>query len=373
MTPGEPRPHEREVRDYWDALVAGESNLSTDLDPTLVEAIHQFHALDDVPAPEPALMGTIWQQLTGETVAIAPLGAIPVTVPAANGHRPADIQPHEFARVATLERTTPKSVVAVRLIRLVAIAVLAGIAAGFVAGLGARVAMRIAAMLAGSASRGAITENDAVVGDITVEGTLALAMTGAIFFGPLGGLIYAAVRGWLPGSSLRRGALYGVLLLGTFGFVVMDPSNPDYRRFGSPGINIGTFSVVYLIFGLITAPLTDWLDRRLPSLTPIRPLRLRAVATGVLLAPFGFIGLVFATLGVGFAGPGPQLLVFVGALYGLPAARWLLARSGQQVIWPIVPFPRQRTALTAYVLLAATSLIGLGLTLRAIAGILSAG
>jgi hypothetical protein len=102
-------------------------------------------------------------------------------------------------------------------------------------------------------------------------------------------------------------------------------------------------------------------------------LRLSAIATAGVLAPFGFIGLMVATLGAGLAGPGPEVLVYLGALYGLPAARWLLTRSGQQLTWPIVTLPRQRAALTAYVLLAAPSLVGLGLTLRAIAGILGAG
>ena len=373
MTPGDQRPHEDEVRDYWDALVAGESDLSAEIDPTLAETIRRFQTLDDAPAPDPALIGAIWQQLTGEPLSTAPLIAMPVSAPATNGHRPADTRPHEFARVATAARTTPWNVRVVRLFRLIAIAVLAGIAAGFVAGLGARVAMLIAARMAGPLLQGAITENDEVVGAFSVGGTLSLAMTGAVIFGPLGGVIYAAVRGWLPWSGLRRGALYGVLLLGTFGFVVMDPSNPDYRRFGSPGVNICAFSVVYLIFGLVAAPLTDWLDRRLPALTPFQPMRPREVATGIVLAPFGLLGVLVATLGGGLAGPGPQLVVFLGALYGLPAARWLLTRTGQQLTWPIVSFPRQRAALTAYVLVAAPSLVGFGLTLRAIAGILGAG
>src|SRR5215204_4962633 len=93
-------------------------------------------------------------------------------------------------------------------------------------------------------NRGLLTENDAAVGTITFAGTMSIAMFAGIV-GILGGLLYVAIRSRLPGTGWRRGLLYGGLVLATFGFIVMDETNPDYQLFGPPGVNVGTFSFIY--------------------------------------------------------------------------------------------------------------------------------
>jgi hypothetical protein len=87
----------------------------------------------------------------------------------------------------------------------------------------------------------------------------------------------------LPGRSWHRSLGYGVLLLAVFGFIVMDPGNPDYRLFGPPWVNVGTFSLAYVLFGLVAGLLADTLDQRVPThvLPGRRWLRAAAVVSTV--------------------------------------------------------------------------------------------
>jgi hypothetical protein len=349
------------LRDYWDALISGASRSETGLDPDLAATIHEVHALDNTPAPDPALMGAIWRELVGEPLSATALEPLRIETPSLNGHQNDGTQTvTEATPSAPLRRRLD---VALRVDRLLAIGVIAGFAAGFVGGIGARLAMRVAGMLTVSSHRGLLTDNGNVVGEITLGGTLFLTFfAGAI--GILGGLLYVAIRSCLPGTGLRRGLAYGGLLLATFGFVVMDQHNPDYRLFGPPGVNVGTFSSVYLLFGLVVAPLADWLDQSIASWPRSRPLGFRAIAGYSLLAPLGMIG--FGVIIVGSVGSGGMS----GLLFGGLIALSVLSPFARRLV-PTLPLPRP--ALAGYLVLAAPSLVGLVLTVRAIAGILGAG
>src|SRR5215213_4038768 len=158
------------------------------------------------------------------------------------GRRPPGTAAARSNRMATPDRASPRSASPIgrrtvwRVLRrfafLVGLGLLAGLVAGAVAGgVGARVAMRVVALVAGHNRDGQLTDADAVVGQITLEGTLFLLGAGA-YLGLPGGLLYVAVRRWLPGAGIRKGLAFGGLLLLLFGSLIIDGDNPDFRRFG---------------------------------------------------------------------------------------------------------------------------------------------
>jgi hypothetical protein len=352
-----------ELRDYWDALVTG-APLPETVDPELAATIQAFYALDDVPPPAPALLGDVWQELVGEPLVVAPLAPLEVTAPSANGRVKHEPDRHEVKAAAARPGPWRRRLdIGLRADRLLAVGVMAGFGAGFAGGIWARLAMRVSGFLTDSRNRGLLTENDAPVGAITFGGTMSIALFAGVV-GILGGLLYVIIRSRLPGQGWRRGLLYGGLLLATFGFIVMDKDNPDYHLFGPPGVNVGTFSLVYILFGLIVAPLADWLDRILPKWPPVTPFRMRLLPAYAALAFFGSFGFLMILMGVLFTGGMPSVifaLFIVLAIVSPMSPR--LFRSMQ------LPRP----ALIGYAALAAPSLIGLVLTVRAIADILGAG
>jgi hypothetical protein len=160
-------------------------------------------------------------------------------------------------------RATPPAALRglLRLVRLVAIGLLAGAVAGFLAGgVGSRLAMRAVTLLAGDEHRGRLTEAQARVGEITTEGTLFLFFAGT-FLGLGGGLLYVAVRRWLPGRPWQKGLAFGVWSLTVLGWVIIDGNNVDFQLFVPSAVSVGLFATLYLLFGLIVAPLVELLDR----------------------------------------------------------------------------------------------------------------
>lgn len=152
------------------------------------------------------------------------------------------------------------------LLRAMGIGVTAGLVAGFVAGgIGSRLAMKVVALIAGPDAQGRITENGSTIGAFTSE-TLFLLFFGATL-GTFGGLLYMALRPWLPVAGRWRGLAYGAILLATGGGLIIEEANFDFTRFGIPLVNIALFAALYLGFGLLVAPVADGLDRRLPVFT----------------------------------------------------------------------------------------------------------
>ena len=201
--------------------------------------------------------------------------------------------------MATPDRASPRSASPIgrrtvwRVLRrfafLVGLGLLAGLVAGAVAGgVGSRVAMRVVALLAGHERYGQLTDADAVVGRITLGGTLFLPAAGT-YLGVPGGLRYVAVRRWLPGAGIRKGLAFGGLLLLLFGSLIIDGDNPDFRRFGPAAASVGLFAALFVPYGLIAAAIVERLDRG-----GNRPPRSRVVALGgyAALAVVGLLGLI---------------------------------------------------------------------------------
>ncbi len=175
-----------------------------------------------------------------------------------------------------------------RILFLIAISLFGGLVAGLIAGgVGSRLAMRVVALLAPARDQGTLTDADAVVGTFSFEGTLFLVGVGGTL-GVLGGLLYLALRRWMPGRTIGRGLAFGALLLILFGSLIIEGGNPDFRRFVPSPVSVGLFASLFIVYGLIVAAIVERLDRRGGT-----PLRNRYVGTGgyALIAVAGVIGL----------------------------------------------------------------------------------
>jgi hypothetical protein len=248
--------------------------------------------------------------------------------------------------------------------RIIAIGTLAGFGAGFLTGLWARLAMRASGFLTIDRHRALLTEAEARVGDITLVGTLFLAFTGAVM-GIMGGLLYIAVRRWLPTSLAVRSTSFGLLLLAVFGFVIMDEHNTDYQLFGPPWVNVTTFSLSYLLYGVLASVFVERMDATLPRLATRSAGSLRQKTVSLLLLPFaaiGSLGLAFALIaGVRDIGAaivaGIFLISAIASVYSVP--RWRIPLPGPAIRW----------AGTAVLLVPAC--FGVFLTTQGIVGILT--
>lgn len=236
------------------------------------------------------------------------------------------------AYVSSLGRWTVAALAwrALALLRAMGLGVVAGAAAGLVAGgIGSRLAMKVVALVAGAAARGRITENGNTIGDFTAEGTIFLLAFGAAL-GTVGGLLYVALRPWLLPAGRWRGLGFGALLLAIGRAGVIDSHNFDFTRFGSPALNVALFAALALAFGLLVAPLADWLDRRAPRPEPARVAQLGAPGRGALLAVLLVPALLTLGLRLG-RGASPVSLLLVApplALLGLIALAARLLPAG---------------------------------------------
>jgi len=240
----------------------------------------------------------------------------------------------------------------VALARYVGTATLAGVIAGvLVGGLLGRVVMRIAGFTAGPGLVGSFTANGNRVGDVTVRGTAEILLFVGLSSGLVGGVLYAVVEPWFGRLRPWHGLAYGVGLLATFGFTVLDPSNLDFRRFGSAPLNVAMFAALFLLFGVATALLFDRVrslidgGTRLARLT--EALALMALIPGALATV-----LVFAAV-TGLAEPLFPIMVALGLLIATV------------VRWRGLPEP------IGYAALAATMLLGAARTIAALPEVLA--
>jgi hypothetical protein len=339
----------------WDEILSGKQ--PEDADTDFLSAIQRFEEIGKVPPPRPDLAAQMWEQLTGASLPLVPHVAV---TPGMNGHC------HVKVAAVPASQSRWRELLLV-VFRAIAIGAMAGFAGGFVSGLWMRVAMRLAGFLTTGANRGLLTQNDAAVGEITLAGTLSIAMFGALV-GILGGLGYVALRRWIPGSGWIRPLVFGGFMLATLGFLVMDQNNPDYRLFGPPWVNVGMCSLTYIIFGVVTGGLVDWLDRRVPYLATTGHSRRRTILTGIALAPFALIGslaIFSAVVGVlGETGLFGLLTLLISGLAILLYKRVRMVRT-----FPAVMALVQRPALVGYAAFAVPSLVGVFLTLRAVTAI----
>ena len=169
----------------------------------------------------------------------------------------------------------------------------AGIAGVLVGGLGSRIVMRLAA-LAAPEVRGTLTENGNVVGEITLEGTIALMIFGGLSSAVFGSGAFVVAKPWLPRRTVPRGFVFGAFLLAVTGPAVVDAANADFAILGDRLLNVTMFSSLFFAFGLVAASAFAVLDRRVPPAASLSP-RMWAL-TAVLTLPVvpGLLGVAFA-------------------------------------------------------------------------------
>ena len=176
-----------------------------------------------------------------------------------------------------------------RLARYVGVSLLAGVAGGLIAaGAGGRLVMRLLAVTSPEQSQGAVTEGNAVIGEITVDGTLGFIT----FVGPVTGVLTGLLL-TLLGPLLPRGRAGG-LALGTVLLVLagsrIDPlrsENFDFNLAGPDWLSVGSFVALALFQGMVVVAIAARLSRNapLPFPAPARAVLVgRAAVVLVLLA-----------------------------------------------------------------------------------------
>ena len=203
--------------------------------------------------------------------------------------------------------------------RHVGAACLAGIVSGvLVAGVFGRLAMRVAGFTSRPELIGVQTSNGNRVGEITVEGTLFLALFIGLSAGVVGGLLYASAEPWLRGRRWK-GVIFGAALLAALGFRVIDAGNFDFQRFGSAPLNVAMFAALFIAFGAAVAWLFDRIRRAIDGAGRVAAgleiVALIAAVVGAALAALFFFS-------AGGLGEPLTALVFAAAII-LPAiVRW---------------------------------------------------
>jgi len=239
---------------------------------------------------------------------------------------------------------SPRAIRLTGVARHVGTATLAGVISGiFVGGLLGRVVMRIAGFAAGPGLVGSFTANGNRVGDITVAGTAAIVLFVGLSSGLIGGVLYAVIEPWLRRLRPWHGLAYGTALLGAFGFTVLDPSNLDFRRFGSAPLNVAMFAGLFLLFGVTTALLFDRVRSLIDGAT--RPARVAKALAFMALIPGAFATVLLLTSVTGLAEPLFPIVVAVGLL------------TATVVRWRGLPDPIGYAALGATMLLGAARTI----------------
>src|SRR5206468_12209794 len=105
--------------------------------------------------------------------------------------------------------------------------------------------------------------------------------------GLFSGLLYLAIRSWLPGHWVARGLGLGLLLLTPVGVFIVASSRSDFDL-TSPTLILALFAVMILVEGLATAWVIERLGRG--SLPPPRPRAIGYVVLGA-IASIGFVAL----------------------------------------------------------------------------------
>jgi hypothetical protein len=154
-----------------------------------------------------------------------------------------------------------------RVLRPIAAALAVGALVGLVvAGGGARVAMRLIALADDREDFGSITGSGALVGEITLAGTVDILVI-CMALGIFGAFLYVALRYWLPARGASRILVFVLIVLGLGLSVTIDGNQGDFV-FLNTAVSIVSFTVVLLLYALVVPPLIDRLAPRTARRSP---------------------------------------------------------------------------------------------------------
>ena len=195
-----------------------------------------------------------------------------------------------------------------------------------VTGAGGRLAMRLLAVTSPEAT-GRLTEAQAIVGEITFEGTIGYLVFGALPFAFASTALYLLAAPWLPRGRLA-GPTFGLAV-----FIVVAPfidplraDNVDFDIVGPGWLSVLVFAALAVLQGAFLAAFAGRLSRSLPLMTRAnRPDTLLPLLLAVVLFPLGAVLAVGAV--VTFALPRllPWFLAVRASRVGVIVGRILLA------------------------------------------------
>ncbi len=195
-----------------------------------------------------------------------------------------------------------------RLLRSISVAVSAGIVAGVItAGLGGRLMMRILAATSSDRVQGLATEADETIGEITLGGTIGLVVFVGVTSGLFGGLVYVAIRRWLPASARGAGLVLGGLAIGLAPLIdALNPDSVDFLFLDPDLLSVLLIVALFPLWGMTVASMIERAERSwpLPAWTPLGvagclPLLVFAPAFFLLLFVVGGILAVLAAQRIG--------------------------------------------------------------------------
>jgi hypothetical protein len=187
-----------------------------------------------------------------------------------------------------------------RFVRGMAVGMIPGAIAGMIAGgVGSRLAMRVMAATSTAAVQGSETEFGATVGEISIGGTVFLLIAGAVL-GSAGGLIFVGIRPLLPWSGRARGLAFGLLLLGIFGRLIIDPNNVDFVILDPASLAVSMFAVIFILYGVLLVSTVEHFEQSIRRAPPWLWMPLLGVTLlPLILTGVGGLALVVA-FGIGF-------------------------------------------------------------------------
>ena len=169
---------------------------------------------------------------------------------------------------------------------------IAGAVSGaIVAGGGGRAAMRFVALIDESAG-GVRTDFGATAGEISAGGTMTLIVLMTVA-GMMGGVLYVAIRRWLPWHGIARALAFGLVI--TFGPGVIAIGEVDLQIFEPAVPILLMFMAVEFAYGVAVALIAD----RLHAAPPILPGSRAVVAARVVAGAtaLGMCALAFGIVG----------------------------------------------------------------------------
>ena len=253
---------------------------------------------------------------------------------------PRDVPAHDRVEPDPLHPTVEN--VARRYGRGVVIGVVGGFWAGaLVTGPAMRLIMRLLAANARDDVQGRITEMDAVIGEINLDGTIGLVIFGGVLPGLLSGLIYVVIRRWLPHGRLG-GLTFGALHLVLFA-TRLDPlraDNPDFNIVGPGWLSVLTFGAACIVHGMAVVALVNRYSQEFPPRAGYEEARAKA-----------FVPLVL-----------PGIAMLLGFILFVPLLAGLILTAAVARIRPVVRFVRSREGLLVgrIVLVAVTAILLVG-------------